>query len=94
VDTVHVRALSLRSAADDVVFQIAIAQERVLVLADTDFGTMLTLRKAACPSVILLLRTTTDRWPAEERSAVYQVIDPAGGGHKPINWRIVIICPR
>ena len=28
------------------------------------------------------------------KTALYHVIAPAAGGHKPINWRIVTICPR
>lgn len=52
-DAVHVRALALHAATDEVVFQAAVDQERVLISADTDFGTMLILRKATRPSVIL-----------------------------------------
>ena len=34
------------------------------------------------------------RTRSSDADLVYQVIDPAGGGHAPINWRIVTICPR
>jgi hypothetical protein len=34
------------------------------------------------------------RPPSRGNVAVYHVIGPAAGGHKPISWRIVIICPR
>jgi len=53
-DAVHIRALALQTAPDEVIFQTAIDQERVLVSADTDFGTLLTMRQQTRPSVILL----------------------------------------
>lgn len=49
----HVRPLGLQAATDEVVFQAAVDQGRVLISGDTDFGTMLTLRKATRPSVVL-----------------------------------------
>jgi len=53
-DAVHVRALDLQQAVDDIIFQAAVDQDRVLVSADTDFGMMLIARKETRPSVILL----------------------------------------
>ena len=40
--------------SDDEVMALALAEERVLVTTDTDFGTILALTGAAGPSVVLL----------------------------------------
>lgn len=64
-DAVHVRSLKLHTVKDEVVFEAAIDQERVLVSADTDFGTMLTMRQQTRPSVILL-RHGVPRRPTEQ----------------------------
>ena len=53
-DTTHVRILGLAGHTDDEVMALAIADNRVLVTTDTDFGTILALTGAATPSVLLL----------------------------------------
>jgi predicted nuclease of predicted toxin-antitoxin system len=64
-DAVHVRSLKLHTVKDEVVFEAAIDRERVVVSADTDFGTMLTMRQQTRPSVILL-RHGVPRRPTEQ----------------------------
>jgi len=52
-DALHVRQLGLATAADSVIFDLAAGEDRVLVSADTDFGTLLAMRRSMRPSVIL-----------------------------------------
>lgn len=40
-DAVHVRERALAAADDDVIFDLAVTEARVVVSADTDFGTIL-----------------------------------------------------
>jgi predicted nuclease of predicted toxin-antitoxin system len=52
-DAVHVRERNLHHANDEVIFDASAAEDRILVSADTDFGSILTLRRQKHPSVIL-----------------------------------------
>lgn len=50
-DAMHVRDYELQAADDEVIFARAADEGRIVVSADTDFGTLLALRKQAFDSV-------------------------------------------
>lgn len=62
-DAVHLRDYGIQDEVDSVIFDRAAAENRIIVSADTDFGLILSKRRAKKPSV-MLFRGEASRIPA------------------------------
>lgn len=85
---VHIRELGLQAASDQAIFDHAARDDRVMVSADTDFGTLLATRKQTSPSVILIRHGSQHRPADQGRAAEGQ---PTADRRRP--GSIVVIQP-
>ncbi len=53
-DAVHVRDLDLAKAPDAAILDLAVAEDRTIISADTDFGALLAYGRSTKPSVVLV----------------------------------------
>ena len=74
-DAVHVLDYGMHAATDEAIFERAALESRVVVSADTDFGTLLALREATSPSVILVRGASLRR--ADDQVALILVALPS-----------------
>jgi predicted nuclease of predicted toxin-antitoxin system len=65
-DAVTVESYGLQAEDDDVIFERAAKEDRVVVSADTDFGTLLAKRQESKPSIILFRLFSTNQRPSEQ----------------------------
>ncbi|HZV25811.1 MAG TPA: DUF5615 family PIN-like protein [Acidothermaceae bacterium] len=74
-DAVHVADLGMSRATDLEILEVADREDRVVVSADTDFGTLLAMGNRRRPSVLLLRLASPRR--TEQLTAVLQLNLPA-----------------
>jgi predicted nuclease of predicted toxin-antitoxin system len=72
-DVLHVRDLGMQAATDEEIFDLAVREGRVIVSADTDFGTILALRRTAESSVVLFRRSSGRRPDAQAKLLLEQL---------------------
>jgi predicted nuclease of predicted toxin-antitoxin system len=82
-DAVHVRSMGLQQADDEMIFDRAAAENRIVVSADTDFGALLAARLSQKPSVVQFRGEGSRKPEALARTLLAnlsQLVDPLESG--------------
>jgi predicted nuclease of predicted toxin-antitoxin system len=74
-DVVHVRDVGLAQAPDDAVLARAEGEDRILISADTDFGTLLARSNRSRPSFMLIRRAVGRRVEQQAGLILNSLID-------------------
>lgn len=85
-DAIHVRDLGMGMATDKEIMDFALKEDRVIVSADTDFGTLLALRDLSKPSFVLFRRS--DKRPV---SLLIQLLANFGQFEDALNTGAVVV---
>lgn len=86
-DVTHVRQLGLAGTLDPEVLELAVQDNRILVSADTDFGTLLARTHAKSPSFVLIRRLVGRR--VDEMASV--VIDNLAAVEEDLRSGAVVV---
>ena len=74
-DATHVRDYALQAAEDERIFALGKDENRILLSADTDFGTLLAMTRQRKPSVIIfrrgLIENLNDSLPCCSRTCLH-----------------------